>query len=292
MTTQALDASAVGILAAETLEHATQATVLAVFERSFYLDTGDDLVAVIANDLPDGPLNLRVPGLSAAGIACGQRWTLTPLLLQSGTGLAIDLAKATVWAPDAAPPLDRQALAYGLDILLSNLVTLNLPSDGLIRLALHSATPATPVEQAAAAPLARLTTALGQSFQGESATFDSVEQLIGLGPGLTPSGDDLLAGALITCHHLGEIESAQPLAAAVCAVAAATNRISQAHLQAAARGYVAAPLHDLLHASLTTGRRSLRQDLDVAGKIGHSSGLDALAGIILTLRTWLAAASG
>lgn len=290
MSTRVLDASSVGLMARETLELCTSATVLAAFERSFYLDVGESLIAVLAADFPDGPLNLRVPDLSTVDIAPGQRWTLARDCLRSDDGLIIDLAKARIWRPPDAGIAHLSNGREGLDVLLQDLAAFDLPKDGLIRLALDNAKPETLVERAAAAPLAHLTTTLTKSFRGEPVTFDSAPKIIGLGPGLTPSGDDLIGGALITCHHLGERQTAKLLGEAVNAVADATNRISQAHLAAAAEGYGAAPLHDLLHAvSIPSQRGPRRAALDAVARIGHSSGFDALAGIILTLRAWLTA---
>jgi hypothetical protein len=109
--------------------------------------------------------------------------------------------------------------------------------------------------------------------------------LVGLGPGLTPSGDDYMGGLLFTVHHLkaafpgerrGEgnliddfLESARRL----------TNRISHTILSDLAHGHGPAPLHDtvslLLQPSTT---QQLVASVKQLIRIGHSSGWDMLAG--------------
>ncbi|MGI9507354.1 MAG: hypothetical protein ACR2RE_30290, partial [Geminicoccaceae bacterium] len=56
---QPLDAGTVGVLAHRALDHVSQATVIARFERSFCLDVTGKLVTIGDESLDDGPLNLR-----------------------------------------------------------------------------------------------------------------------------------------------------------------------------------------------------------------------------------------
>src|SRR5690606_34858462 len=67
-----------------------------------------------------------------------------------------------------------------------------------------------------------------------------VEQLLGLGPGLTPSGDDFLAGALAALYGVGARDHVQLLWSKLepC-LSSATNEISAAHLRCAASGQLA-----------------------------------------------------
>jgi hypothetical protein len=106
-----------------------------------------------------------------------------------------------------------------------------------------------------------------------------VDILIGLGPGLTPSGDDALAGAMIALHTFSQAALAARLAAwALPRAAAGTGKISCAHLAAAAEGEGAGALHDVLAALSSPDAASLATCLDDVARIGHCSGWDALAG--------------
>ena len=81
---------------------------------------------------------------------------------------------------------------------------------------------ADPLDPAGRSAVAELVTELAAG----KAPDEPVAQLLGRGPGLTPTGDDVLAGALVTLHALGS-PAAAPLAHAVRARAsAATTTVS------------------------------------------------------------------
>jgi hypothetical protein len=106
--------------------------------------------------------------------------------------------------------------------------------------------------------------------------------LIGLGPGLTPSGDDLIGGAMCMLHATGRGEIAARLAAWVLPLAKSnTNRISAAHLECAAEGECGEAVNDAIVALVAGGE----VDLGRIDAIGHTSGWDALAGAALALGT-------
>ena len=98
----------------------------------------------------------------------------------------------------------------------------------------------------------------------------SVGALLGRGPGLTPFGDDVLAGALVTLRALGA-PAFEPLAAEVRAVAPArTTFVSAALLHHATRGECVPELHALL-----TGTGTVAALLAV----GHTSGVGLAQGV-------------
>ncbi len=110
--------------------------------------------------------------------------------------------------------------------------------------------------------------------------------LVGLGLGLTPSGDDLLGAFLYTIHVLDlthrEIVGLdrEVIDAWLCQARALTNKISFAILADHAHGDAAAPLHEFLYAALDG--HSLEYLVRAAGRvsiIGQSSGWDMLAGV-------------
>ncbi len=286
---------AIGLLAAKTLDRARHATVLATFERSFYLDVEGELIAVVAEDLPEGPLTVCIAAATTddLGVTIDQRWSIGPNNLNSADGLVIDIANADIWHPRPVDGgIDRSSLAQGLDTLRGHLARHPLPHEGLARLVLLNAPAKSSVERAAAPAIGRLETTLLAGFQGQVATeFENITGLIGLGPGLTPSGDDLSGGVLIAYHRLRETSTSERLGDAILASVDRTNIISRAHLRAAVLGYGAAPLHELLDAIFANDRPGIEVALDATAKIGHSSGFDALAGIILALRIFLVATS-
>jgi hypothetical protein len=121
----------------------------------------------------------------------------------------------------------------------------------------------------------------------------AIRGLIGLGPGLTPSGDDFLGGVLVTLRQVGRHETAHRLAAEVLAAALrGTHPISRAHLAAAADGMGAAPLHSALASLCGPDTPRMEEALSAIDAIGHSSGWDALAGAAYTLAQLARAESG
>ena len=105
--------------------------------------------------------------------------------------------------------------------------------------------------------------------------------LIGLGPGLTPSGDDFLMGALAALDALGQTNMHTALGRAVVAAAGRTSPLSASLLHAAAAGHVGEYLHKTMAALV---RGDPNAGIETAGRIGHTSGWDALAGAVVTAR--------
>lgn len=109
-----------------------------------------------------------------------------------------------------------------------------------------------------------------------------VPGLMGLGPGLTPSGDDILGGILIALHGLGRGDQAGVLWDVIDREAHRTNRISQAHLYAAAQGMGADVLHGWIQALQgEADRQTLYGLCERLGRVGHTSGWDAALGACL-----------
>ncbi|MEA4907638.1 MAG: DUF2877 domain-containing protein [Anaerolineaceae bacterium] len=123
----------------------------------------------------------------------------------------------------------------------------------------------------------------------EVADWSSVEEaavgLLGLGIGLTPSGDDFLAGFLATGLALGPSRAFQHLAHTVAGRARTnTTLVSAALLRALSRGQVGERFGTLLAA--LDGSPS---DLEAAAKnmleFGSSSGIETMYGLLYGLRT-------
>jgi hypothetical protein len=109
-----------------------------------------------------------------------------------------------------------------------------------------------------------------------------VQGLIGLGPGLTPSGDDFLVGALALLDALAERKVHAALARVIADTPpASTSALSRCFLRAAAAGHIGEHLHCAV-ASVISGKPD--SAIAAVRNIGHSSGWDMLAGIVTTLQ--------
>jgi hypothetical protein len=101
----------------------------------------------------------------------------------------------------------------------------------------------------------------------------SVPDLLGRGPGLTPLGDDVLMGALVTLAAL-DASAAGPLAAQVRALAPTrTTFVSSVLLHHAARGECVPEL-----AAVLTGG-----PIDALLAVGHTSGTGLAQGVLAAL---------
>ncbi|MYW64970.1 DUF2877 domain-containing protein [Streptomyces sp. SID8379] len=130
---------------------------------------------------------------------------------------------------------------------------------------------APPAPRPVADGLDRLRTALRAGRPDRIAA--AAHALLGLGPGLTPSGDDILCGLLLALPP----PLSAPVTAAVADAARRTTLLSAALLRHAVRGECVAPAHALL-----TGR-----DLPAALRglltVGHHSGGDLARGVAAAL---------
>jgi hypothetical protein len=122
--------------------------------------------------------------------------------------------------------------------------------------------------------------ALGDALRTGHGLADAADALLGLGPGLTPAGDDVLAGALVTYAHLGPPLPA--LAARVRARADATTALSADLLGHASAGRAAPPVVGLLDALV--GARAVGPALDDLLAVGSTSGSDTATGVLLAAR--------
>ena len=122
--------------------------------------------------------------------------------------------------------------------------------------------------------------------------ISAIESLIGLGSGLTPSGDDLLVGYLagLWCAVRDASERAQfvsDLGREVIRFSTQTNDISRTYLYHAAHGQVTSLLANLAEA-ICRGEKGERL-LVAAGsamRVGHTSGMDAVTGLLTGLTAW------
>lgn len=264
--------------------------VAAVFARSLYLQRGEDFACVGDRALPEGPLHAatREVSLSWRGLVpAGARWRSDGARVLIADRVGIELGRARLWRPPPwpAPPRAR-TLARRIDVLRAWLPG-HQPLEGLAALALgpHDATRRLDPMLRRALPAAGAMRAWLQATDPPGPPRWVVE-LLGLGPGLTPSGDDLLAGAMLALHALGRRRALQDLGEAVLREAPArTSALSIAHLRAAADGQVNALLHRACAAILGSAPSRWHAPLTALRNANHCSNWDAMAGIVAVLES-------
>jgi hypothetical protein len=260
-----------------------EARVLAVFERACLLCTPDrQVLSLVLPAVGDGPLNVVVSGEPGAfaGLAAGMPIRLEGERLSLGE-VQVPLAGAVTWEP--RPPWERlRSGDAGTPARLEQLRALALeraPADSLLWVLAAEGAPAAglrPEAEGEAVRAARDELAAGRAW-GEAGLSAAARRLAGLGAGLTPAGDDLLAGAMLRAWLDGPLPDAF-CQAVVDGAAERTTLLSAALLRAAARGECSAAWHRLL-ADLDSGA-PLGPAVDAVLAYGHTSGADALAGFL------------
>ncbi len=266
-----------------------QACIVAVFETTFYVRTQGGLICVTTAAVDDGPISCRTNAKGdwrKIGLKVGQTVQLKPFLLCVDGVLDLKFEAARIWEPR---PIALFAPSKVIAETLRNLrdrVSLHGGAPGLGPFLLPNFKPDTDnvLCQRAAPLIAHARQWIADVVQGGLQTpGDWAVALLGAGPGLTPSGDDLLGGILIGLHTIGHHNAAAVL---WCQIEphmhARTNEISAALLTTAAKGQGGAAVHQMI-AALANGQDRSSLDPALAGiaGIGHSSGWDTLLGIVM-----------
>jgi hypothetical protein len=126
----------------------------------------------------------------------------------------------------------------------------------------------------------RLVPALRSGDRGAAARH--ARELIGLGPGLTPSGDDVLVGIEAALHALAH-PSAGFVALALDAVELRTTELAATYLRHAAAGEFAERLHALVGALVGSDDAAIPAAIARSVAWGATSGTDCLVGVLIGL---------
>lgn len=115
---------------------------------------------------------------------------------------------------------------------------------------------------------------------------EAVLYWLGRGPGLTPSGDDVLVGAIATLYSAGVLGAGATaaLGRSIQHAAWRTTEISAEYLYYACQGMVAGPLHDLITALGSADDRATASAVNRLRHFGHTSGMDSVLGVVAATR--------
>lgn len=185
---------------------------------------------------------------------------------------SLDLRSAELWEPHLAPVTLR---SHTLSWLHEKIQVIDSP--------LFTSTPSgrQTLPTLARPLIERLYQGLQQGEQAQ--IIQAAQQLAGLGPGLTPAGDDFLLG-LMAAFTLHPPRLAQNLISAVIcaaignAAAQRTTHLSAHWLQAAGRGEFGAAWHQLANALEKADQATIKQAIARILAAGATSGADALRG--------------
>lgn len=292
-----------------TAGRATVGTVIAAFQRSVYIDTPHGMLCVGLRRIGRGPMNILL-GSSARQL---------PFALNVGD--AIDIRGARLWLPRGhcldtvdASVFDesvrtmpvasvhlrrrRRELAALDTVPVEGFGGLLTPSDtGLPDSHLGKTSPVSAAQRGLLAytgpTIHRLHRWLCTPPRADAGPVPPLNALLGAGPGLTPSGDDLLAGVMLALYALDHADRARRLWLSIdTGVQRHTNAISAAHLALAAQAHCAEPVLQLLERLFGSRCFDTTQTIRLLQAIGSTSGWDTLAGIALVIDAEIACRGG
>lgn len=256
------------------------------FPRAVNFTRRGQLVSVVDEGVGPGPGHIVVRGLEPAGAGA---------LAKVGTSIRIgyglhDAGRARVFRSRlrlarAAP----QAFARNLHVLERMLAGAPRHSLAFLLAPGRRSAPASKLDRAFARSVR---SAVGPMFEGRPRPrriLPGVRRLRGLGFGLTPGGDDFIAGMLIGLNVMEQLtrRSHRPLIRKILRGALGGNALSNAFLRDAAAGRAPERTHRLVESLLKGPAPRIRAAGRDVMKTGATSGADFSAGLVMLLRSSL-----
>ncbi len=227
--------------------------IVASFADATYVSVGERMIVVTSRRVCPGPMYVAVD-TDDVSVDLGVPVGGDPGRLELGH-LHIALDSAAIWSGRLP---GSEALVAARDVVI----------DALAPVAGRSGITAAPYTKHLDAAWA----ALAQR------DFDEVARsIIGLGPGLTPAGDDVLSGLLVVAVGAGVISPGEWTPGAE--IAARTSALSFSFVRLAATGQAIAPVHDVLMAGAKSHRRACAAAADNLLRVGGTSGADIAFGM-------------
>jgi hypothetical protein len=243
--------------------------VLHVFERACNLiNEHRELISIVTPQIGNGPFNLVVKdNISFSDtLNLESPISISPAQLILGD-LTIDTVDAKLWNPRPG----WESLHSRRDNIFDQLTL--LPMSNYYPLLPQSL-------------VSTLSSALVNA--DISSALKVTSQLAGLGMGLTPSGDDLIMGAIYAAWIIHPFEIASTLVQEVADTAAPlTTSLSAAWLTSAGKGEVGILWHKFFDALISKDRMRIEETMENILAVGETSGADALAGFTGVFVSWM-----
>jgi hypothetical protein len=272
--------------------------VHSVFRAAVNLRAADGgLLTLLSAEAPDGPRAVRLDSaedfVSLALMAgAGGAFAADAIALDRPAGrtpFRVDCAGARRLAAIALPALRGDGEPWRDGVALLEALQARAATD--LRLApLFGRAPAC---GAMGERLTRAALDLGEAVGAGSvaAAGEAAARLVGLGPGLTPAGDDFLCGFVVAghCRAAARPARAPPLARFVDALGGLLDRtteVSAAFLGDAIAGRAFRPLAALAEACAGAPASDVDGAILSLAAVGHSSGLDAATGFFYGAAVW------
>ncbi|HET7145014.1 MAG TPA: DUF2877 domain-containing protein, partial [Anaerolineales bacterium] len=255
------------------------------------LEHEDRLITVLISDHYDLPQGIRLGTKHASlpSLTVGLRAASRGGILRFGSSpLCIDLRGAPIWQGRIGTlpitieqawstlwqNLHQQQIIKGTELIAEDLF--NLDRGPLLTRKLSL-------------PVRQLITAIKR--YDSYACSEAAQKMLGLGPGVTPSGDDVLIGFLAGLHCMAGNEKdkqafIQTLGNEIRLLSNKTSEISRTYLYHAVKGEFSSSIVALIDAIRDGGEGQLTAAAENAMRVGHSSGMDTVSGLLIGLAAW------
>lgn len=253
--------------------------VHSVFDRSCNLLISDQLIGLVAPKLGNGPYNIILDCSDFGNFEVGMSVKIRDRKIFIGAELVIDLASAEIWDPEILTKnFDWRIAITTLEELMKSTPELTKSIISQDEIEIHLAKK---IENFSAELFSK-------NFSAEKFSI-SIDNLIGLGSGLTPSGDDFLAGVVGIFHNFPQLDEVKNItkildqAITTAIKNSKTNMISNALLTAALQGWFTEKVSNflLVFGDKKSSNSQKKNAMEQVLSIGHSSGAYMLAGISL-----------
>ena len=276
-------------------------TIHSVFKKAINIAFEETMLALLSDELPRMPNSVRLhsvviskllPNLEPGMEVCvgNDKFIISPC------NFSFYISGAPAWEPRpdvTAYNWDREIVALHTRFLAQSLANKQYQA-GLVPLVepllLQQPLQATPLSKLAMPKLQMLVQAARQ--KNNAGIEEATRGLAGLGPGLTPSGDDVLGGFAAVMSLLSSVLSTDSIsrsdvASIISTVAKPrTTKLSGILLEYASRGEIAEQFGSLLLALMLPVNEfeTVQKAADRALTFGASSGGDTFLGILLGLQ--------
>lgn len=296
-----MDASSIGCIAHSLLKDGEEGNVAGVFNKAVNVSFPEGFLSLVPEAVQRGPINVTLrmsdwhSKVSSLGLRDGDKVRVRGSTLELSENLKVRLDSAEIYSPELKfmlPMLTDNEIETNLEVVRK--VTLlfgNMAGLGeLISLTMSEETDSKACDLNIFASYAlpriiRFEEAFRTGKQYE--IKDAVTELIGIGPGLTPSSDDMLGGLMLLCilysKNRGLVQHpSQRIAQAISSEARGrTTGLSEEYLRQAASGRGNEPIMRLCTALLTERQESVERETKRVLEIGETSGTDMVLGIVL-----------
>ena len=258
------------------------------FRKVVNLTDGDRLVALVTGDVGSGPVNIVVKSLEP-GLIDTLRIDQVTISI-NGEPYPFDRRLLFHSHPETGP-IDNRRLTENLGAFEAALLEFSPP--GSLAFLIDEQREVNFTSSFEKGFIERMKEGTQSIFSRTSRVVPDADNIIcgvkkikGLGFGLTPSGDDFIAGLLVALNLLERFDGADrtELKREIVAASLGANLLSNSFISLAGDGYLFERFKNLVTSLLQATGAMIRADTEKLLSLGASSGSDMAVGFLLTIK--------